>query len=192
MKPFLKFGKPLFVDMKLFKGARTMWERAEKAAELGVTLINAFALADRLLRPVVQRLARTDTRLLAVTVLTHMDEAYCQKYFRRSLPEAVGLFADTAWTVDAYGVVLPGTALNVVKDSSLFKATPGIRSPWAPQSNDQESVVTPAEAVSGGSNLIICGGPIANYPEAEGGPLTAVRRIKEEMEEALDARNTIR
>ncbi len=187
VKPFLQFGRLIFIDMKMFKGARTMAARSRKAAELGVGLVNAFALADHLLRRTVETLAKTDTRLLAVTVLTHMDEAYCQKYFRCSLQEAVRMFSETAVDVGAYGSILPGTALNVVSNLDLFKANPGIRPLWSPRSNDQESTVTPAEAVRGGSNLIICGGPIANYLEAEGGPLVGARRIKEEMEEAMAA-----
>src|SRR3989338_7505420 len=47
--PFLQFGLPIFVDMKMHKGKRTMSARALRAAKLGVALVNAFAEADRLL-----------------------------------------------------------------------------------------------------------------------------------------------
>jgi len=181
--PFLEFGLPLFVDMKMLKGARTMARRAQKAAELGVAFINAYALADRLLRGPVQALVGTSTRLLAVTVLTHHDDAYCRKYHGRSLEDTVRLLSETAVEFRCHGIILPAPTLHVVADLDIeIRATPGIRPEWHPRkANDQESTSTPAEAVRGGSKILIVGGPIAEYPD---GPAAGARRIREEMMEA--------
>ena len=182
VNPFLELGLPLMVDMKMFKGARTMAARAQEAAALGVSFINAFALADRLLRPAVEVLEGTDTQLLAVTVLTHHDEAYCQKFFRRSLEDTVRLLSETAVEFGCHGVILPGPTLPVVADLPVFAVTPGIRPDWSERgANEQRSTSTPAEAVRGGSKLVIVGGPTANYPD---GPKAGAQRILEEMDGA--------
>lgn len=184
VNPFLEFGLPLFVDMKMFKGARTMAARAQEAAALGVSFISALALADRLLRRTVEVLEGTGTQLLAVTVLTHHDEAYCRKYFRRSLADTVRLLAETAVEFGCQGVILPGPTLPVVADLPVIAATPGIRPDWSERrANDQESTSTPAEVVRGGSKIVIVGGPTANYPD---GPKAGALRILDEMEVAWD------
>lgn len=182
--PLMDFGLPLFVDEKNWKGSETMAYRAQTAAELGVAFINAFAQADYLLRGPVEALAGTKTSLLAVTVLTHHGEEYCQKYFKRSLPEAVRMLAETAVEFGCPGIILPGPTLSSVSDLNLIKATPGIRPDWSErEANDQESTATPTEAVLGGANILIVGGPIANYPD---GSAVGVRRVREEMDAAFE------
>lgn len=183
VEPLLEFDLPLFVDEKNFKGAGTMASRAQTAAELGVTFINAYAQADHLLRGPVEALVGTQTILLAVTVLTHHGEEYCQRYFRRSLAESVRMLAETAVEFGCPGIILPGPTLSAVSDLNLIKVVPGIRPEGSERgANDQESTATPTEAVVGGANILIVGGPIANYP---GGPEAGARRIREEMESAL-------
>lgn len=184
VRPLMEFDLPLFVDEKNFKGARTMASRAQTAVELGVTFINAYAQADYLLRGPVEALADTQTSLLAVTVLTHHGEDYCQRYFRRSLSESVRMFAETAMEFGCPGIILPGPTLSAVSDLDLIKAVPAIRPEGSERGeNDQESTATPTEAVVGGANILIAGGPIANYPD---GPEAGARRIREEMEVAWD------
>ncbi len=185
VKPFLEFGLPLFVDMKMLKGDRTMAERARKAVDLGVTFINAFALADRLLRKTLEVLEGTSTMLLAVTVLTHHDDAYCRKYHGRSLEDTVRLLAETAVEFRCHGIILPPPTLPVVTDLDLIKATPGIRPLGVgEETNEQRSVLTPTGAVRRGSKIIITGGPIANHLD---GPAVGARQIRAEMEDAWAA-----
>ena len=186
VKPFLEFGLPLFVDEKNLKGARTMARRAVKAADLGVAFINAYALADYLLRGPVEALKGSDTRLLVLTVPTHFDDAYCLKYYRRPLAESVRMFSETAIEFGGDGILLPPTTLSAVSDLVIeIRATPGISLPDGKPRDEQRSFSTPEGAVLGGSNILIVGSAIANYPE---GPAAGARRIKEEMLEAFKRR----
>lgn len=182
VRPFQRIGLPLFVDRKDFKGSRTMARRAHKAAELGVAFINAFALADYLLKGPVEALEGSDTKLLVVTVPTHFDDAYCWKYHRRSLADTVRLFAETAVEVGGHGIILPAPTLFAVTDLDIeIRATPGISLPGAKPRGEQRSIETPAGAVRGGSKIVIVGDSIANHPD---GPMAGARQVRTEMEEA--------
>lgn len=188
VEPFLQFRLPFWVDMKMLKGARTMGERATSAAKLGASFINAYALAERLLKGPVDALAGTETGLLGLTVPTHFGEAYCQLVFRRSLPDSVRFLSEIAMAQSLDGLLLPPTTLSAVEDIDTIKATPAIRPDWSEKkANDQESSATPAEAVLGGSKILIVGSPIRKYPD---GPAAGARRIKEEMLEAFERRGT--
>jgi orotidine 5'-phosphate decarboxylase subfamily 1 len=181
VKPFGQFGRPIFVDMKMLKGSRTMKERAQGAVRLNVALINAFALADKLLAKTTEFLKGKGTRLLAVTVLTHHDENYCQEYFRRSVEESVRFFSQKALDFGCDGFILPAPTLPAVKDFDGIKGTPAIRPVWSQRdANDQELTATPAEAVRMGSNILIAGSPIAKAPNRR----ESVLRFLEEMDNA--------
>jgi len=180
--PFLQFGLPFWIDMKMMKGSRTMAARARSATALDASFINAYALADRLLRGPVAALEGTETGLLGLTVLTHHNDEYCQLVFRRSLPETVRFLSEMAMARGCDGLLLPPTTLSAVEDIDTIKVNPGIRPDWSEKkANDQESTATPAEAVKGGSNILIVSTPIRKYID---GPAAGARRIKEEMEEA--------
>ena len=182
VEPFRQFHLPFWIDMKMLKGSGTMTERAKSAAALGASFINAYALADRLLRGPVAALEGTETGLLGLTVLTHYDDEYCRKFFKRSLADTVRLLAKTAVEFGCHGIILPPTPLSVVADIDTIKVTPGIRPDWSERkANDQESSATPTEAVLGGSKILVVGSPARNHPD---GPAVGARRIKEEMEEA--------
>lgn len=184
VEPFLQFQLPFWIDMKMWKGSRTMAERAKSAAALGASFINVYALADRLIKGIVAALEGTETGLLGLTVLTHYDDEYCQKFFLRSLKETVLLLTHTSLEHGCDGIILPPTTLSVVADIDTIKANPGIRTHWSDQkANDQESSATPTEAVLGGSKILIVGGPIRNYPD---GPAIGARRVKEEMDKAWE------
>ena len=53
--------------------------------------------------------------------------------------------------------------------------TPGIRPAWAP-SDDQPHILTPGDAVRGGTDILVVGRPITRAKD----PLDAARRIAEE------------
>jgi len=182
VEPFKQFGLPFWIDMKMMKGRRTMAARARSAAALGASFINAYALADGLLKGPVDALEGTETGLLGLTVLTHHDDEYCRRFFGRSLEESVRFLSGVAMERGCDGVLLPATTLSMVAGIDTVKATPGIRSDWSEKkANEQESTATPAEAVLGGSKILIVGSPIRKYVD---GPAAGARRIKEEMMEA--------
>lgn len=154
-----QFGKPIFTDLKMWNGKRTMASVAEDLVGAGVDYLNVYALADDQLSIAFQIANGSKTKILGLTVLTHYTEGYCQKHFRRSLAETVRHFAEVALDAGCHGIILPGTALEVVHDLKTIKVVPGVRPKWYEDSR-HEQVTEPREAVEKGANILVCGSPI--------------------------------
>lgn len=168
---------PIFVDLKMWNGERTMVRIAEELVKLKVDYLSIYVQADSALRSVTKIITGTDTKVLGVTVLTHYDEGYCQRHFRRSLKSLVRHFAITAIEGGCYGLILPGTALETVSDLNIIKAVPGIRPDWYADSRHKE-VITPKFAVDEGADLLVCGSPIMKNQN----PKEALNKILEEID----------
>ena len=170
---------PIFADIKTWNGGRTMMSVAKQLIAESVDYFNIYALADGEMEQTVAVTRGTPTKVLAVTVLTHFDEEYCKKHFRRSFAETVRHFAETALQRGCDGLVLPGTSLDAVADLDMIKGVPGIRPKWY-QDARHEQEVTPSLAVQRGASFLVCGSPVTKSSE----PVSAVRRLLAEIEEA--------
>ena len=108
---FAALGRPLFLDLKMWNGGRTMAAIAAglaRAPELGVTLVDAYPHAGvDFLRQVTDALAGSATKLLGLTVLTHYSEDDALELYGRSLGDAVAMFMGRAKTAGCHGVEGP-------------------------------------------------------------------------------------
>ncbi len=176
-------GRPVFADLKMWNGTRTMESVIKTLVTLEVEYLNVYALADGLLPGAIKATEGSETKILAVTVLTHYDDKYCQKWFRRTLRETVRLGADVALERGCHGIILPGTALDVVRDFDLEKCTPGVRLPWYPEDARHQQEVEPRVAIAGGATGLVCGGPIMKSREKVGiDNVEALQRVLADME----------
>lgn len=175
-------NKPFFVDTKINNGSRTMTNIVKDIAKRGADLTNVWAFAERLIVPLAKTLEGSKTRLLGVTITTHFTEKYCQRIFRKSLPETVRLLSEIALENGCHGIIVPGTTLNAVADLQCLKLVPAVRPSWFEdtKANDQEQTVTPTEAIQSGANLLVCGSPIHKSSK----PTEALLRILEEIDDA--------
>jgi orotidine-5'-phosphate decarboxylase len=179
LKAVTAIGKPVFTDIKMWNGGRTMSDYAKGLVDLGVDYFNIYALADKESEKVVKALEGTKTKLLMVSVLTHYDEAYCQRWFKRSLQETVHFCAEIAMQYKSNGIILPGTCLSAVEEfKELEKCVPGIRPAWFNDDRHSEEV-TPSEAITGGADILVCGSPIFKSTNP---PVEALKMIIKEME----------
>ena len=177
-----EFGRPVFVDLKMNNGARTMSHVVEELVDMKVKYVNIWSLADHLMKPAAKITRGSETQLLAMTVYTHYDDEYCMKIFNKSLKETVRMFAEMGLENGADGIILPGTTLDMVTDLNCPKIVPASRPLWFPNrgANDQEQTVTPTEAVKGGATVIVCGSPI----HGSDNPPAASLRVYNEMMKA--------
>jgi orotidine-5'-phosphate decarboxylase len=159
------FGsRPFFADTKTWNGKRTMADVAKMMVDAGVDYFNVWTMADDQLEGAIKATEGSNTKVLGLTVLTHYTEAYCQKWFRRSLDEIVRFMTEQAKGFGCHGVVLPGTCLPAVSDIDIIKVVPGIRMDgFADDRHKQE--VTPGFAVNNGAKIIVCGSPIMKVVE---------------------------
>lgn len=165
LERIFEIGKPIFADLKMWNGRRTMTSIAERLVERNVDYFNVYALADKdFLNSVVGATSGSDTRVLGVTVLTHYDEDYCQRMRGCSLREAVRKDAKTAYSAGCHGIVLPGTMLGEVRNLKMEKLVPAIRPDWYGKTgaNFQEQETSVREAIEWGADLLVCSSPIRN------------------------------
>ena len=171
------FNRPVFADLKMWNGSRTMVDVIDELVKARVTFVNVYALADNMIPKAVKATEGSETSVLGVTVLTHYDEDYCKRHFKRSLPDTVRHLADTALASGCHGIILPGTTLNVVSDLKTIKLVPGIRPSWF-SDNRHEEEVEPAQAVRDGATDLVCGSPVTKSDD----PLGALLRILYEIQ----------
>ena len=123
-------------------------------------------------------------QLLAVTVLTSMDQAQTNAVgLERSPASQVKLLAEMAINAGIRGFVTSAeevATLRALTGPEGVLVTPGIR-PKAAEINDQSRIATPEAALRAGASYIVVGRPITQAPE----PAAAAEAILKEMAEVL-------
>jgi len=174
--------KKVFLDLKFHDIPNTVAKSAKAAADLGVSLITLHATGGcRMIEAARAAVEGTETRILAVTVLTSLSDEMLKSEI--GLPEgtaqAVPRLAKLAIDSGAHGVVLSPQEIVPVREAIGGKplvVTPGIRPAWSSQ-DDQVRFMTPREAAEAGANFVVVGRPILKHEN----PKEAVRLILEEL-----------
>ena len=142
-------GAPVFVDAKLHDIPNTVAGAASRLGSIGARWVTVHASGgEEMIRTAVEALATSsegDAGILAVTILTSLDEARLEAVgFSQGTAEHVTAMARLAAAAGAEGVVcaVPEAASVKVLDLDLIVATPGIR-PAGSDSADQKRVATP-------------------------------------------------
>ncbi|MFH1049011.1 MAG: orotidine 5'-phosphate decarboxylase [Patescibacteria group bacterium] len=167
--------RPIFADIKMWNGTRTMKSVFRTFVDLEVEYVNVYALADDLLPKAIEITEGTVTKVLGLTTLTHYDNTYCLKHFKRTLPETVLHFSEVAIEAGCHGVILPGTMLHTIKHINTIKGVPGVRPNWYEDDRHEEEV-TPKEAIENGADILVVGGPIMK----SAAPASALEKILSE------------
>ncbi len=172
-------GLSVFLDLKLNDIPNTVRSAAHVLASLGVDMITVHALGG----PAMVAAARAGLdegaeasrsaapRLLAVTVLTSMDQAQLASVgIDRPVAEEAGLLARMATDAGADGVVCSAFEahdMRTLLGPDALVVTPGIR-PAGSAVGDQARVATPERAISAGATHLVIGRPItqADDPRA--------------------------
>ncbi len=120
------------------------------------------------------------TRVLAVTVLTSLDESdLAQIGAQGPITELVRRRAELAITSGCAGVVASPhevTLLRSVVPTGFLIVTPGVR-PAGAAAGDQKRVMTPRQARVAGADLIVVGRPLRDAAD----PAAVARAIVDEL-----------
>ncbi len=185
----LGLGKPVFVDLKMWNGKRTMKAvMGYIAGKEGVKFSNAYCHGGvKFLKDVKEVTEANGTQLLGLTVLTHYTDEDCQRMYGRDVAGSVAMLASIGQEADVDGLILPGTTLHVVRDLDKLKTVPGIRPKWYEKQKDnaQEQIVTPYDAVRDGADITVAGSPVF---KSKFTPREALEKILSEMDEAYRSR----
>jgi orotidine-5'-phosphate decarboxylase len=174
-------GYGVFLDLKFHDIPNTVAGAVRSAAELGVRFATVHASGGKaMLAAAAEAAAGTGTTLLAVTVLTSLDDAdLADVGFSLGTKDAVLRLADLAAASGIGGIVCSANEVEAVRarlGKDVVLVTPGVRMPGG-DAGDQKRVVTPSEAVRRGADYIVAGRPITRAKD----PAAAAREFAEAM-----------
>ena len=178
-------GYDVFLDLKFHDIPNTVAGAVRSAAALGVKFATVHAFGGRAMLAAAAEAARgTGTTILAVTVLTSLDDAdLADVGLSIGAAEAVMRLADLAVSAGIGGLVCSAMEVEAVRarvGQGVALVTPGVRMP-EDAIGDQKRVVTPAEAIRRGADYLVVGRPITRAKD----PAEAARAIAASMRGAL-------
>jgi orotidine-5'-phosphate decarboxylase len=180
-------GCSVFLDLKLHDIPNTVAGAVRSAAALGARMLTVHAAGGPAMLQAAQSAldgVANPPQLLAVTVLTSMDEAQLRAAgVERAPAEQVKLLAKMGLEAGFRGFVCSPqevAALRALTGPEGVLVVPGIR-PAGTASGDQRRIATPAEALRAGASYVVVGRPITQAPD----PAEAAEAILKEIAEAL-------
>jgi orotidine-5'-phosphate decarboxylase len=183
-------GCSVFLDLKLSDIPETVRRATASATALGAKYLTLHATGGpRMLEAAANEVARSqsDLTLLAVTVLTSLDESDLGQTGVEGPVEAQVLrLARLAQQCGVGGLVSSPKELGTLRrelGGEMVLVTPGIRPAGFAKTDDQKRVSTPSDAIRAGANLLVVGRPIRDA----GDPAQAARSIVEEIAQAQAA-----
>ncbi len=166
-------GARVFLDLKYHDIPNTVEQAVESAVHTGAWMINVHAsggaammqAAARAARETSATLGRVPPLMIAVTVLTSMDQGALRAVgVERPVLEQVLALARMAQAAGLQGVVASAQETPAIRKACgpVFQiVTPGIRGASAgTERNDQSRTMGPAEAIRAGASYIVVGRPI--------------------------------
>jgi orotidine-5'-phosphate decarboxylase len=186
-----QLGGEIFLDLKFHDIPNTVAKAAIEATRLGVKMFNVHASGSlemmRTTEKEVRRVCRQEKRrkpiMLAVTVLTSLNQDDLQRVgVERKVADQVVRLALLTKEAGMDGVVASPHEVADIRAACgrrFVIVTPGIR-PAEANRDDQQRVMTPADAVRAGVDYIVVGRPIIEAKD----PVAAARAIIADMEQA--------
>ena len=177
-----QMGKQVMLDLKFYDIPNTVAHAAKAAAALDAGLFTLHASGGRkMIRAAREAVEGSNTRILAVTILTSFNDAALREDLglHETAAEAVPRLAQMAVEAGAHGIVCSPLEIEVVREAvgpEPLLVIPGIRPGWSSK-DDQERIMTPAQAARAGANMVVVGRPILNHED----PAQAVELILEEL-----------
>ncbi len=180
MRKLVDDGQQIFLDAKLLDIPNTVERAAASAARLGAAFLTVHGTDRKTLDAAMKGRGSAATKLLAITVLTSLDEADLREQHIGLTPAELVLrrarLADDAGFDGVVASAREAAAIRAELGDALLIVTPGIR-PAGAEIADQSRVVTPAAAIASGADYLVVGRPISGAAD----PLAAARAIIAEM-----------
>jgi orotidine-5'-phosphate decarboxylase len=183
-----KKDQKVFLDLKFHDIPNTVAKAGEEATKLEVAIFNLHALGGfemmkktvEASRAVAKSLGMSKPLILAVTILTSMDENVMKEVgIQGPILEEVGRLALVSMKAGVDGVVASPQEIGIIRQQcgeNFLIVTPGIRLPTE-KKDDQKRTLSPKEAIAAGANYLVIGRPIKEAKD----PLEAVQKIIEDI-----------
>lgn len=185
-------GQRVFLDLKFHDIPNTVASAAVEAARLGVWMFNVHAFGGgTMMRQTVEAASEAALRegvvkpqIIAVTILTSSDANELREIgIEKEVSDEVLNLARLTAKCGLDGVVASALEARPIKQAvgseRFLVVTPGIRK-TSETNDDQKRVMTPAEAMSNGSDYLVIGRPITKARDKR----AAIESIINEIERA--------
>jgi orotidine-5'-phosphate decarboxylase len=177
----------VFLDLKFHDIPNTVAKAVQAAADLGVWMVNVHASGGSKMmiaaREAIQQFGSTKPKLIAVTVLTSMEQAdLTEMGILLSPAQQVQKLAALAADSGLDGVVCSAQEAVALKQQlgrDFQLVTPGIR-PASAAADDQKRIMTPSQAIRAGVDYLVIGRPITQATS----PLVTLQAIVSEINSA--------
>ena len=186
IEKIVALGRPVFADVKFHDIPNTVAGASREIAKLGVMLFNVHAAGGEAMMRAAKEAAASvnpNMKLIAVTVLTSLnDDDLDAVGQRKPSHEQVERLAKLTKHSGLDGVVCSAHEIVPLRKAlgrDFMLCTPGIR-PAGADVADQKRVMTPAEAMRAGSDILVIGRPITGAQD----PASAAAAIAESLHAA--------
>jgi len=162
-------GLPIFLDLKLHDIPNTVAKAIHALRPLKPSLITVHGAGGRAMLEEAKAAAPAATKVVAVTVLTSLDEDDLAATGIDGSPhDQVARLARLAKSAGLDGIVCSGNEVKVVRKvwADGFFVVPGIR-PAEGESADQKRVMTPRKAMDAGASILVIGRPVTGAPDPD-------------------------
>ena len=184
VKSLIAKGFDIFLDLKFHDIPNTVAKACKAAAEMGVWMVNVHASGGmemmKAAKNAIASSSHPQTKLIAVTVLTSMDQAQLNDVVPEVSPaEQVKKLAQLTADSGLDGVVCSAKEAVMLREThndAFLLVTPGIR-PAGADVGDQKRVMTPVDAIDAGVSYLVMGRPIT---QAEN-PLAALQAVNQSL-----------
>jgi orotidine-5'-phosphate decarboxylase len=170
-----ELGLPIFLDVKLHDIPNTVAKAVEAIAPLEPAILTVHASGGREMLVAAKRAAPATTKVVAVTLLTSLDEVDLGDLGIGASPaDQVARLAALARDAGIDGIVCSGAEIAKARANwpDGFFVVPGVR-PAGADIGDQKRVVTPLRALEDGASVLVIGRPITGTAD----PARAIRDI---------------
>ncbi len=184
VKSLVGKGFDVFLDLKFHDIPNTVAKACKAAAELGVWMVNVHASGGlpmmQAAKLAIENSNNPNTKLIAVTVLTSMDQEQLSGVIDGVTPEQQVLrLAELTEKAGLDGIVCSAqeaAALRKRHNDDFLLVTPGIR-PSGSQAGDQKRVMTPPDAINHGVSYLVMGRPITQAAD----PMAVLTEVNESI-----------
>ncbi|MBT2133445.1 orotidine-5'-phosphate decarboxylase [Croceibacterium sp. LX-88] len=168
-------GLPIFLDLKLHDIPNTVAGAMQAIHVLEPAIVTIHASGGRAMMEDAKAAASANTKVVAVTMLTSLDERDLKRMGVDGSPhDQVLRLAELAEVAGLDGIVCSGQEVDAVHRQwrDGFFVVPGLR-PAGSGTGDQKRVVTPRQARDDGASVLVIGRPISRAED----PVAAARSI---------------
>ena len=177
-------GLPIFLDLKLHDIPNTVAKAVEALAPIAPAVLTVHAAGGHAMLEAAKAAALPSTKIVAVTVLTSLDESDLAAAGVAGSPaDQVSRLANLARSSGIDGIVCSGAEVAAARAAwpEGYFVVPGLR-PAGSDVGDQKRVVTPRRALEDGASMLVIGRPITAAQD----PRQAIAAIAAELGNTIE------